>query len=179
MKRRIVFLRLQMECRTLAGQTDAEIAAKLVLDRRVMSTYEQMFFNVRDGLDAESWIQREVLDPVREGRLLPDEYVLKRFAYVDGPLAFESFLARSLNAKHRPRTVEEIEECLGKCPKKRVYYLALVALGLERRPADKRTELRLIRYARRMQLGQKNQTEESSKGKGALATSTRAFLAGI
>jgi hypothetical protein len=52
-----------IECRLLAGMSNAEIAAEIGCIDDVIEWYEAVFFNVRDRLQAHDWIVRHVLMP--------------------------------------------------------------------------------------------------------------------
>ena len=59
-------VRTELDARILAGQSDAEIAARLPIPERVVSTYEALHFNVRDRLQFPGWVICRVLGHGRE-----------------------------------------------------------------------------------------------------------------
>ena len=55
------FLKLELQCKILAGQEPRSICDQLGLPPKVLKRYEQIFFNVRDCLDSEPYIHSVVL----------------------------------------------------------------------------------------------------------------------
>ncbi len=91
--------RLELEARLLAGQSFAEITARLALPQNVIEAYEQTFHAVSDRLAARGWITR-LLGAHRHGG---EEFasVVKSFAYSRGPHMLEALLANIVDANGR------------------------------------------------------------------------------
>jgi hypothetical protein len=75
----------------LTGLSTCEIAARCCLEEEVVLLYEQVFFDVRDRLDAKGYINHNVLDlwPHPSPTL---DTVLKRYAFSGGPLVLERLI---------------------------------------------------------------------------------------
>jgi hypothetical protein len=83
-------LRLAVECRILARQSDTVIAQKTALTPAAIGWYEKMFFSVRDALPAPDWVAANVLHPSCLENLSPLEGPLKQIAYEGGPDLYET-----------------------------------------------------------------------------------------
>jgi hypothetical protein len=85
--------RLEIQCRILAGQSDAEIAHLLGCLPEVVTWYAKIFFDVRDCLPHRDWI----LCNVTGMACFPHDFGLdgikKRLSYLGGPLLAEAVLA--------------------------------------------------------------------------------------
>ena len=87
-------VRFELEARVLAGQTDAEIGAKMNLPEDVMARYVHWFFNVRSRLDNPSWIARNAIRRRPDGTLQNEDIGpwLRWFGFNFGPVTLETLL---------------------------------------------------------------------------------------
>ncbi len=83
--------RWEVEARSLAGQDDAAIAARIGVLPEVIEAYEAMFYNVRSRLGCSDWVTAFLFGPrVYEGLAPGDiEPIWKVFAYQLGPLVLD------------------------------------------------------------------------------------------
>lgn len=84
-------VRLQIECRVLARQTNTEIGLAMNLPPETVQAYEDLFFNVRDKINASSYITFEVVgvDPTRPPTPVQ---LMKLCCYHHGPFMVEPWL---------------------------------------------------------------------------------------
>jgi hypothetical protein len=82
-------MRVLLEARILARQSPSEIARVTELPSEVIVTYEALFFNVLDRLDAYGWIQARAIGNPAPGQAPSSEMALKAFAYNGGPLVLD------------------------------------------------------------------------------------------
>jgi len=86
--------RLEIEARLLARQTDEEIAHATGLAPAVVATYEELFFAVRDRLDATHYILCKAIghspEPQEGGPSIG--VLMKRSAYFHGPAVLDPWL---------------------------------------------------------------------------------------
>ena len=87
-------LRWAVEARLLAGQTDAEVAARCGVPAEVVAAYERLFFDVRDKLGAADHVVLNVIGPgVHDAESAGDPEVwTKLIGYFYGPLALDAVL---------------------------------------------------------------------------------------
>jgi len=87
-------LKVTIETRLLAGQDDATIAQHLNTLPEVVSTYECVFYNVRDRLGSRDWVQRAAIYPamVRGADDMGYEFCAKLFSYFGGPAVADELL---------------------------------------------------------------------------------------
>lgn len=91
-------LRLELQCRILAGQSSDEIAARLQITPDVVETYEALFFHTTDRLAAPDWILLQAVGrrPFT-GTTPPDrETLLRWLAYAGGPVVLDLVLPHVL-----------------------------------------------------------------------------------
>jgi hypothetical protein len=121
-----------LRCRILSGQTDETIAADRHTLPETIQWYEKIYFNVRDRINAQDWIVREVLYPViveaeTNGKLNTDQdtYVPARrelveplfdprimwFSYFFGAIAVD-FAMTGFFRNARPKSQEDIGNAL-------------------------------------------------------------------
>ena len=96
-------LRLHLECRILAGQSDAEIAYRLGLTRETVATFEQLFFCIRDRLTCLDWIHTTVLDSGCGNGLPVFERLMKARAFAAGPNGIDRLLTGDPARRDRDR----------------------------------------------------------------------------
>jgi hypothetical protein len=109
--------RWRLEGWVLTGLPQSEVAARCSLPAECVEAYEQVFFDVRSGLTARSWLNHRTLPPrswlygFRRGDTAS---LLKWAALTGGPLILEQ-VQRVLTTPRRTtplRTVDELEEAL-------------------------------------------------------------------
>jgi hypothetical protein len=83
-----------LEARLLAGQSDAEVAARMGLGADAVAAYEAVFYAVRDGLGATDWVHLVVIGlGLYDGFDSADEETaLKLYGYHLGPLVLDALL---------------------------------------------------------------------------------------
>jgi hypothetical protein len=83
-----------LEARLLAGQTFEEAAAACGLSRAAVEAYHELFFSVRDKLQAEVYILGEAIGEKLWFGLTEEDVdvVLKHLAYLKGPIFLEAVL---------------------------------------------------------------------------------------
>jgi hypothetical protein len=90
-------VRLELDARILARQSDAEIAARLPIPERVVGLYEGLHFAVRDRLRFPGWVICRVIG--HGGRLgFGDDTraLTLSFAFHGGPLVLDAVLAATV-----------------------------------------------------------------------------------
>lgn len=110
--------RALVEACILAGMPDEEVAAELSTLPETVTWYERIFFNVRDRLDCEIWIIKNLLGRPEErrggqdGRISDDQWamLLKLFGYYGGPAVLKVLLAGFQRRGQRPRSAEEVRD---------------------------------------------------------------------
>jgi hypothetical protein len=91
--------RLVVQARLLAGQAPAEAARLTGVSPEVVNTYEALFFDCRDRLDARDWVLVQAVQ--REG-CCPEEpraALIRSFAYQGGPLVLDAVLPYLLGGR--------------------------------------------------------------------------------
>ena len=88
-------IRYEVEARILARQTDEEIAKRVSMHPEGIRWYELIFFNVRDRLDNEGYIGRQVIGPaVAHGlRNISLDFSAKYWGYYAGPYMLDLILS--------------------------------------------------------------------------------------
>jgi hypothetical protein len=107
--------RCLIEACILARMTDEEIAQELGTTSGAVSMYEKIFFNVRDRIDREMYIIKQVLGPGehrrpnRDGALSENQWqsLIKLYAYFGGEQLLRFMLA-GFPRGARPRTTREV-----------------------------------------------------------------------
>ena len=86
--------RAEVEARVLARQSPDEIAVACRLGTSVIKLYETLCFAVRDRLNAQSWVQHNVLGPKTWEPLQRDGvgWTWKAFGYAYGPVAIDELI---------------------------------------------------------------------------------------
>jgi hypothetical protein len=87
-------LRWAVEARVLARESAAEIARKCGLPEEAVAAYEALFFDVRDRLDADTWVACQVVGPKAFAGLTGDDLGVwwKLVGYTYGPVALDALL---------------------------------------------------------------------------------------
>jgi hypothetical protein len=87
--------RREAEARLLAGQSDDEVAGRLGIAAGVVEAYENLFYAVRDRLEAADWDHFQAIGPrLYEGYDAGDlEIIWKLFAFNGGPRVLDALLA--------------------------------------------------------------------------------------
>lgn len=98
---------LFVEARVLARQTPGEIARLTGISEDAVRSYEALFFDGRDRLDARDWVTVHLIGKRSAAGVAPaPEMVLKSFAYHGGPLVLEAVLPYLIGSRdlleHRP-----------------------------------------------------------------------------
>jgi hypothetical protein len=93
-------VRFIVQARLLARQSPAEVARRTSFDPAVIETFESIFFEVREHLDARDWVANQVLWPGLEASL-PTEALggaLMAIGYQLGPTILDIALAVATDA---------------------------------------------------------------------------------
>jgi hypothetical protein len=107
-----------LQARLLTTETFAQIASRLSTNELVIQFYADLFFDVRDRLEARDWIAKVILGPPElRSKFNPDgtltdaqRGVLYRlFAYRGGPLVLDSLIA-SIGSLNRPTQAGDVAE---------------------------------------------------------------------
>ena len=80
--------RVELECRILARESPEEISAHLSVVPRCVEIYSSIFFDVRDRLDAKTYIWKQILEPVWAYNTPAN--LLMSVAYYGGPHLLEA-----------------------------------------------------------------------------------------
>jgi hypothetical protein len=105
-----------LQARLLTAESLAQIAARLGTDELVIRFYSDLFFDVRDRLEARDWIMKVILGPPelrakfnKDGTLTDAQrgFLYRLFAYYGGPLVLDALIAGigGLNRLTRGRTL--------------------------------------------------------------------------
>jgi hypothetical protein len=103
--------RYAVEARLLAGQTNREIARRCHIIPGAIEYYEQLYFNVRDRLNARDYIIGQIITPPN-GIGLQDftlELSAKFFGYFGGPVVLEFVLNQFDTALTRPKSSKQLD----------------------------------------------------------------------
>lgn len=108
-------LRQQLEALLLTEESFADIAVRLGTTEKTIEYFEELFFNVRDRLSNQLWIQKVIrggFDPVRsvsDSDLASAQrgYLLRLFAHCGGILALDVMI-RGFDPHGVPRRPEEV-----------------------------------------------------------------------
>lgn len=112
-------LKLEVECRILAGQECVEISRAVAIPAEILAAYEQTFFDVRDRLEADAYIHSIVL-PTQPGEFLHEtSQLLSYFAYTGGITVFAPLMLayRAISPELRLGLMREIGERVANSPK--------------------------------------------------------------
>jgi hypothetical protein len=88
------FARWVVEARLLAGESFAEIAARTALTAEAVAAYQNLFFDVVDGLAARYWVVNRVIRYPHATEAAEDDVgtLLKLFAFRGGVVVLESLV---------------------------------------------------------------------------------------
>jgi len=86
--------RAEVEARLLARESDEDIAKKCGLSAATVGAYHDLFFDVRDSLDAEIYIYTNIIGPKAFARLTENDVdiFLRMLGYAQGPLMLDAAL---------------------------------------------------------------------------------------
>jgi hypothetical protein len=87
-----------LEARLLTSETFDEIAERFVTAAQTIECFEQLFFNVRDRMQATDWLIKAIQGPhedrarSRDGVMTPAQrgFAYRHFAYFGGPLILDA-----------------------------------------------------------------------------------------
>lgn len=87
-RRAALLQRAEVEARLLARQGDEDIATRCGLTAAAVGAYHDLFFRIRDRLNAECYIYNVVIGPKAHAGLTEDDVnvILKLLGYAHGPL---------------------------------------------------------------------------------------------
>jgi hypothetical protein len=112
------FTRQILQARILSRQTNDEIAVSMGIAPECVKHYERVFFNIREKLDASSYIQKAAIRPpeprARNRTERADQlrgYSLRLFGYFGGPLVVD-FLVQRFRTGENPRSYPEARDWL-------------------------------------------------------------------
>ena len=168
-------VRLFIECRLLARQSDDEIAQRVATTPEAIEWYEKMFFNVRDRFANTDGIAQKILGPARLRNLSNFELPLKLFAYFGGPQLLDFVLTGFKNNEHLQNS-EEIDEFLGDFIASNVRRRAAMAVQMFN--VNKYNVMQLFDLVRQIHADQKAAQDPTAMA-AALATNVRSFISGI
>jgi hypothetical protein len=129
--------RLELEARILARQSPAEISGRLSVSPGCVEAYCATFFDVRDRLNAGSYIRQQVLKPARAPA--PSGNLLMSIAYYGGPVLLDAVLHCS---------VREVSES-GRSANLAAERLSILIQAQEL-PMDDNTAQDLVRHVREL-----------------------------
>ena len=107
-----------LQARLLTTETFAQIAGRLGTNELVIQFYADLFFDVRDRLEARDWIMKVILGPPelrskfnKDGTLTDAQrgVLYRLFAYRGGPLVLDSLIA-GIGNLNRPTRAEDVAE---------------------------------------------------------------------
>jgi hypothetical protein len=106
--------RYEVEARILARQTNEEIAQRVSVHPDAIEWYEAVFFNVRDRLDNEGYIGRQVIGPaVAHGlRNISLDFSAKYWGYYGGPYILDLILSDYDPATPKPKIGQDLNSFL-------------------------------------------------------------------
>ena len=100
----------------LSGQDDLVIAKTYGGIPEAVQWYEALFFNVRDRLEANNWIQDSVIVPSYISQLdeSPENTMLKFFGYYGGPVLLDFMVSGFKKGLNLPTSPEDLDLYLDK-----------------------------------------------------------------
>jgi hypothetical protein len=150
-----------LEARVLARQTAAEIAVKLAIEPDTVTAYEKIYFDVRERLDAKTYVAKVVLGFPDYLRGMISEssrgQFLRRIAYYGGPIALEALLITmwpSSQADKPADVAQWFNEALGSTV---LTHAMAVALTME---INRHNAMRFLRLA--LRIGAREASRRSS-----------------
>jgi hypothetical protein len=95
----------------LAGQNDMEICKTYGGIPEAIQWYEGLFFNVRDRLEANNWIQDTVILPgyLNNFNEPPEHMMLKFFGYYGGPVLLDFMISGFKRGLNIPTSPEDLD----------------------------------------------------------------------
>lgn len=111
-------LKLEVECRILAGQKRVEISGAVAIPTEILAAYEQTFFDVRDRLEAEAYIHLIVLQTQPGETCQEASQLLRYFAYTGGSTVVAPLMLayRAISPELRAGFMREIGERAANSP---------------------------------------------------------------
>jgi hypothetical protein len=99
-----------LEARILARQPVIDIAKRLCMRAGAVESYERLFYNIEDRLDAIDWINLRVLGNTKNGTAEHEDRgaLLRLFGYHFGPVAVDELVADFSAATPRPGDLSEV-----------------------------------------------------------------------
>jgi hypothetical protein len=97
-------VRAEVEARILAGETDEIVARRVGYPVDAVAAFERLFFNVRERIEATSYIMIFVIGPAVHLGLSPDDYpaIWKLLGYHLGPVALDLLMFTLPGPRSRP-----------------------------------------------------------------------------
>jgi hypothetical protein len=137
-------IRMFVEARILARQTSSEIAELTGVSADVVDTYESLFFDCSDRLDASDWVALNVIDRKLVGpKAIPDTAgTFKAFAYYGGPLVLDAVVPYLVDGKDLFNPSLDLSTLEG-----RQEQTIRLAVAVEMLPRDSATNNELARIA--------------------------------
>ena len=166
-----------IEARVLAGESDHEIAEKVVAEPEVITAYVNVFFDVRDRLENIDYISGVVMgDAVARG-LQERQFDLlwKMLAYQGGPHVLNAVLRRGPEIK-RPASSDEVGGFFQEFAVNSIKYKA--ALSALTVPVNTHTQLALIdSYVKYVEIERKS--EDSMKAQNSIIDNIGTMLSSM
>lgn len=102
-------LRVAIETRLLAGESDEAISANLNTIPETIAAYEGVFYNIRDRIKSRDWIQKSAIYPamVRGADDNGYEFCAKLFGYFGGPVIANEIL-HMCDPDDRPSEIKDV-----------------------------------------------------------------------
>src|SRR5690606_34674736 len=109
-------IRLTIESRILARQSDEEIAEKVGTTPDVIKIYELLFFNVRDRLSNRDYIVQQIIKPLVQQGLagVAEGLSAKFFGYFGGPIVLDQILDGYDHSVFNPHEVINLNDYFDK-----------------------------------------------------------------
>lgn len=104
-------IRLNIQCRILASQSDEQIAQRIGSTPEAICWYETVFYSVRERLENRDWITRHVLGDPAYRNVTNTELPMKLLAYGLGPVIVD-FLFSSAFAGEHPADPQEAKRAM-------------------------------------------------------------------
>jgi hypothetical protein len=147
-----------LEARLLTPETFDEIAKRVGTDGQTIDYFEQLFFNVRDRMQATDWLSTVIKGPSedrvpsRSGVMTTAQrgFVYKLFAYFGGPLVLDALIA-CLSPHGKPQCAEDAPEWFADSTREIVRSRAAMAASVL--AVDGTNVMRLLKLARRTMRG--------------------------
>jgi hypothetical protein len=165
---------LQVQARLLARQTCDEIQGATKVSAAAIESYEALFFNVTDRLDAPDWICGNAIgwwrfDPLR-GRDRPT--IFRAYSYFGGPLVLNAIQAYLLGDQHNHAP----DICT---PAGRLQRSIWRAVETDRLPWDAATAWKLCRLHAQVLERDRHHPQDRPQGAGSVPERLAGFVAEI